>query len=243
MEKMIAAQKYELLSKEVKRADPLNKEKFIQVGNMWVYEKALTINGEPRAYWNFPEQLTVLEMYGQREGIRLMHGSLKDNFVALNLKEAQPYIDNVLKDGWAFTGEIGILNNDDFDVRRVLGARFVDSPGVRMFERGKRVYLPVPISTLGRSVEYDVSEVLQRGMAPGNINVNKFSVVPQNGDFDSKGKLNWFGRDFDSDYISTIGCTYLSDAGFLLAHGYYGHFDSSDSSGVVPLWTNENPKN
>src|SRR3989337_210820 len=50
---------------------------------------------------------------GEREGIKLTHGSLQENLHAYRSNEAQPYVKSVLEQYWIYTGELGISNGND----------------------------------------------------------------------------------------------------------------------------------
>ena len=240
-----AFEEYAKIEGLVKSADSPVRSKFIhldvpKVGERWVYPVPLTADGNAARGLNLPEQAVALKNLGEREGIKLTHGSLQENLHAYRSNEAQPYVKSVLEQYWIYTDELGISNGNDIDVRRVIGAKFVDSHPRQFFvENGEN--FPRTASSGEFSVMYALSQVLQKGMADEFGYTDRFGVVPVNEDLNDKGKLRWNGMSFDNDGFSAVWCTPYPDEEVLGADGNGRALDGV-AGAVVPLWTNENPK-
>ncbi len=216
---------------------PLDISSFIEVAYVdsgvektgWVYPRPLETSEGTVVQLDLGEQLALLSEVREDLGVALAHGSLGLHLAAYHDPNCRVYKENVLSRQWIYTGEVGRKNPDGtFDVRRAVGAKFVDRE----------------VS----SVQPDLSQpALQSSVAllSGYFSSLKYSL-PVDEEISEKrlgAKGHWYGLKEDwrlEDGVFAVRC-YSRSVGRVLG-AVTRRPSGRDSGGALPIATFVNPK-
>ena len=192
---------------------------------------------------NLPESLYVLRGASKRFGMKLRHGSLRENLEAAYSNEVA-YKQNVLVPFWVYTGEVIRRFNDKFDISRAIGADFVEVPATNILLKRRGKTLETKGSSTNVVPEIKLGSVLQTEIPTKSGYYSKISgVIPMNSELGSRSKESRGYFDeiyFDEQDLSVVRCGWaffelelVADAGRPLIR---------IDGGVLGVWTDENPK-
>ncbi len=195
---------------------------------------------------NLYEQLHLNSKLSERTGMKIRHGSLKENLQAFYSKDTKDYKENVLYPYWVFTGEVIRRAGNSYDVSRAIGADFVkistSKEGVLLERDGKPLGAEgseetklIPKMTLGPT--------LQTSIPTKSGYYSEFSgAIPTSEDLEDRNSKSkgYFGSIYFENNLSAVRSGWGSVDGDLDAGAGAPLFRYG--GGVVGAWTDENPK-
>ena len=238
---------------------PLDNSRFIQLeyqdqGELkksWVYpeplkasreigftnKKEVIVTLDPSYRTSFPEQLILYRKIEEKLGLKIRHADLKEDFQASHSKETNEYREKVQIPFWIFNRQLIIRTNNNYNVRRVLGIRYIDE---EILKNPEEVPQNMEISDI-----FILGPILQNDVSKKKGNFDDFNVVPVRKDikgfFGGKGKGDWGGISFDKKGLSIARSYWDSISGIFRADAMKP-VDNRVIGSVLPIWTDENPK-
>ena len=240
---------------------PVDKERFIELTykdfdgeqkTVFVYPEPMkTKDGSVVRYLDFPEQLVLYRLATDVLGVPARHGSLRETAAAFRNPIAKEYNQRVLNPFWVYTGELAEnKGKGKAEVRRALGARFVDEkwrksgrpPSSVLMKDGKPISADLD-NAEGEvifHVQYVVKDVIQTSIATETGRFSGFKgVVPVDSEIKSEGDNSWNGTYFKDDFAAVEAGSHV---GVQSLDAYASSPSNRDSGGVLPIFSSSKPK-
>lgn len=241
------------------------------------------VNGEDREFWVSPypaktskgvitgkssgEVAYLTEKIGEVNGLEIIPPSVHATVEAAYSKSTKDFRNKVLWSHHIGNGLMIQRTSRGFDVRRVLGARFIDeeinvSEQIVVDDKGKKLF-ESPLSTkVILQTQYIVGTILQTEVPkPAELD-DIFSrekyfddfkgVIPADSELNPKGRIKWEGTYFDDDGLSFVWSRWFGcipgklSVGSTIPQESYSEKQLEEQSclthNAIPIFTERNPK-
>ncbi len=194
------------------------------------------------------DEFYLLNKAGELAGLSLTFPDVHWTLEAGYSKQKKNFRKNVFDTYWFRNGFLAQKTSDRVDIRKVLGARFVDeeirkpSEQAVIDKEGKKLLeKQTPSSDTVLQTQYIVGPSLQTEMPTRTGRFDDFKgVIPVDAELKSEGKARWYGSYFYNDNLSAVRSDWLPFDGVLSVYSDWplGRY----SGGVLPIFSEKNPK-
>lgn len=194
------------------------------------------------------EEAYLLGKIGEKVGLELTFPDVRATLEACYSSQTKSFRKNVLNPYYFRNGLLAIKTPEGVDIRRVMGAKFVDEeiskPSLQAVVDGSGVSVLKNLSLSNEKIlqtKYVVGPTLQKEMPTKLGRFNEFNgAIPVDSELKSEGKAAWRGSYFDNDNLSAVWSGWPADGGVLAVGSYWPL--TRGSYWVLPIFTNQNSK-